>query len=497
LNDEPIVREIDNANVIAGYGRKTYSDEYLGYFQNFITNTGGEQNIIFAPTSSAARKIAVSIDSYEKCNEYENNLIEYYRSTVHERYALCNTIEKGVAYHHGKLPMHVRRTLEKAIAEKRIKNVVCTTTLLQGVNLPAQNVYIRNPHLYVKRLMNSSELTSYEMANLRGRAGRLMKDFVGRTFVMDESEFSELDDYQQETLFENTTKELPSNYEQKFEEFREEIENALNTNAVVGSDMKQYGYLVSYIRQTIFRYGLKSRTRMKEVGISFTKEQIAAMYAKLQNISVPKGVCEQNRYWDPLVLDYIYQKFQGEIPNTPYDKNIRKNIDSMMHFLRDNQETKYMYERYIPESYRDGKGRGILVSNALKWSKGNKLSEILSGKRFEGEDAEEKIEETIELLQTTISFRLPLLLKPFYDIINSDSSFLTSMQTGACDAITRNLIEMGIPRETAIYLYENCFDLKDQVVENTEDIDKKIHKVLEKNYKDLPYWIKVQLDYLI
>ena len=56
---------------------------------------------------------------------------------------------------------------------------------------------------------------------------------------------------------------------------------------------------------------------------------------------------------------------------------------------------------------------------------------------------------------------------------------------------------MGIPRETAIYLYENCFDLKDQVVENTEDIDKKIHKVLEKNYKDLPYWIKVQLDYLI
>lgn len=47
----------------------------------------------------------------------------------------------------GKLPMHVRRNLERAISEKRISNVVYTTTLLQGVNLPAQNVFIRNPHL--------------------------------------------------------------------------------------------------------------------------------------------------------------------------------------------------------------------------------------------------------------------------------------------------------------------------------------------------------------
>ena len=84
--------------------------------------------------------------------------------------------------------MHVRRTLEKAIADKKINTVVCTTTLLQGVNLPAQNVFIRNPHLYVKKQKQSSELTNYEMANLRGRAGRLLKDYIGRTFVMDEDE---------------------------------------------------------------------------------------------------------------------------------------------------------------------------------------------------------------------------------------------------------------------------------------------------------------------
>ncbi len=57
----------------------------------------------------------------------------------------------------GKLPMHVRRNLERAISEKRISNVVYTTTLLQGVNLPAQNVFIRNPHLYMRKRESSAE----------------------------------------------------------------------------------------------------------------------------------------------------------------------------------------------------------------------------------------------------------------------------------------------------------------------------------------------------
>ena len=52
------------------------------------------------------------------------------------------------------------------------------------------------------------------MANLRGRAGRLLKDYIGRTFVMDEDEFIDSEGYEQLELFEDVTKELPSGYEQ-------------------------------------------------------------------------------------------------------------------------------------------------------------------------------------------------------------------------------------------------------------------------------------------
>lgn len=276
LTKEPIIKEIENNKLIEGYGRKQYTEKYLEYLTKFVSNVGKDnQNIIFAPTANSARKIALALNSEE--SNKNASLIEYYKKTVRDNYALCKTLEKGVAYHHGKLPMHVRRTLENAIVDKKVKNVVCTTTLLQGVNLPAQNVFIRNPHLYVTKKNNAPELTNYEMANLRGRAGRLLKDYVGRTFVMDEDEFSDTEGYEQLELFDDVTKELPSGYEQRFEEFRGEIEDIIIDNTPIDSTMRKYGYIISYIRQTVLKYGMSSQERMKNVGINLSQKQVAAI----------------------------------------------------------------------------------------------------------------------------------------------------------------------------------------------------------------------------
>ncbi|MBB6454872.1 replicative superfamily II helicase [Salirhabdus euzebyi] len=74
-----------------------------------------------------------------------------------------------------------------------INKVVCTTTLMQGVNLPAKNIITRNPNLFIKAKSagDNPKLTGYEFSNLRGRAGRLMNDFVGRSIVLDEPAFED------------------------------------------------------------------------------------------------------------------------------------------------------------------------------------------------------------------------------------------------------------------------------------------------------------------
>lgn len=132
LKMEPAVKEITDTTFIKGYGKLRYDENYLQYLNKIACRLKGQQNIIFSPTSQTARKIAINLDGEEMEITEINELIEYYRTTVHPSYSMCNTLNKGIAYHHGKLPDHVRKTLEVAIHNKWISNVACTTTLLQG-----------------------------------------------------------------------------------------------------------------------------------------------------------------------------------------------------------------------------------------------------------------------------------------------------------------------------------------------------------------------------
>lgn len=498
LNSEPKSEEIKNIDVISGYGKKLYNDEYLDYLTYFISGIGeNEQNIIFAPTAQTARKVAEHLSEANNGAEKNEDLIEYYRGTIHDNYSLCQTLGKGIAYHHGKLPMHVRRTLEKAIVSKQINNVVCTTTLMQGVNMPAQNIIIRNPHLYLKKTDTAAELSNYEMANLRGRAGRLLKDFIGRTYVLDESAFASTEGYDQLELFDDVSKELPSGYGERFEEFRYDIEEVIETDKTVDATMRKYGYLVSYIRQSVLRYGKESRKRMNDVGIKLSQKQVAAIILKLDSLTVPKDICIKNRYWDPFVLQKIYDEYDEAVPVVPYERGAKAKLDRMLKFMRDTAETSWMYKRFIPRGLQSGSNRSFLVDLCMKWAKGVPLKEILHGDRYSNEDGADEIENTIQILQKTVSFDVPLLLKPIFDIQNPKSIFLTCMQAGAVKEEIKLMIELGIPRETALYLYEVGFKGSEEELPQNENMEQIIRTRLRTIIDTLPYWVKVQLDFLV
>ena len=497
LTQKPIIKEIEDSSAIKGYGKTSYDESYLDYLNSFVQRFEGQQNIIFSPTASTARKIALSIHgANDKNNSKVQELIEYYRTSIHPEYSMCGTLCNGVAYHHGKLPDHVRRTIEKAIHNKWIRNIACTTTLLQGVNLPTQNIIVRNPHLYLRHSGNSANLSNYEMANLRGRAGRLLKDFVGRTFVLDESSFSESEGYDQITIFDNPTKELPDGYGERFEKYQEDIESVISTSTPVDTSMLKYGDLVSYIRQTILRYGNEAKQKMQNVGVKLSKEQIAAIILKLESLSVPKEICYKNRYWDPFILDVIYKKYFENVPSFPLERGAKAKLDRMLKFLRDTDETRIMYEKHIPATLRSGRGRGFLCDLCMLWAKETPLLDILSNINGNSDTVADEIENRIEILQNVVSYKVPLLLKPIFDIKNAESAFLSCMQSGAVNKATKMLIEIGVPRECSIYLYNNLFQSFELANKTDEEAENEIRNTLLDKKNELPYWISAQLDFL-
>jgi len=476
---------IQNAGPIDGHGRVQYRKKYHGYLFHIISNLGQDScNIIFAPTSGQARRTALALTEItSRPTNERDGLIKYVSETIHPKYDLCATLRKGIAYHHGKTPPHVRRAVERAIRDSQINNVVCTTTLMQGVNLPAQNVIIRNPYLYVSSRHGKPKLTNYEIANLRGRAGRLLKDFIGRTFVLDENSFE--DTVEQTDLFAESTKELRPGYGEKFEENENEVLQDLLEPLAPQESNHEYSYLLTYIRQIALKYGSDGRARLRTVGIEISETDYGAVVSTLKRLTVPLDVCTKNRYWDPFDLDRLYADSQNlKVPNSASESGIAWTLLRLLKHMSDGY--RIYTDRFFPE-YNESMLKSNCI-NAEHWLKEWPLSRILNSKYFDNSD---KIEKTINTLQNRISFGLPMLLKPIYDIKNSESMFLRFIELGAFNPVTRRMIEMNVPRETAISLTNRFFDERQM---DSDVSDSYVRDRLRKIVAELSFWDQIQLE---
>lgn len=97
---------------------------------------------------------------------------------VHEDYYLCELLRKGVAYHIGYLPPAIRERIEDLFRAGRITTLFCTSTLLEGVNLPADNLIITTNKI------GRPNMTPVDFKNLIGRVGRIEYNLYGNVFII-------------------------------------------------------------------------------------------------------------------------------------------------------------------------------------------------------------------------------------------------------------------------------------------------------------------------
>ena len=101
------------------------------------------------------------------------------KDMVYDDYYLAKTIKKGIAYHMEYLPTALRLRVEELFRQEgKIHTIVCTSMLLEGVDLPADN-------LFVTHYMNGEyELDEVSFKNLVGRVGRIQYKLYGNVYLM-------------------------------------------------------------------------------------------------------------------------------------------------------------------------------------------------------------------------------------------------------------------------------------------------------------------------
>ena len=139
--------------------------------------------IIFCTNKNTIKSVAHRLIKNETC-KIENisyrmqALINYIETNIGSEFEFINFLKNGIAVHFSEIDSYIRRQIEIIFNEENdIKGLICTSTLLQGVNLNAQNLIM----IYGNKFSAVGNV-DIDYRNLIGRSARLGINIQGNIY---------------------------------------------------------------------------------------------------------------------------------------------------------------------------------------------------------------------------------------------------------------------------------------------------------------------------
>ncbi|SEN24008.1 Helicase conserved C-terminal domain-containing protein [Roseovarius tolerans] len=141
--------------------------------------------LVYANTASEAEIVAQLIyDGLEVWVTDDNDeladLSEFCEKVIHPKFQLVHLVKRGVAFHYGNMPSLLREEIERLFTSGKLRFLVSTSTLIEGVNLACRTIVVRGP-----RKGQGNPMSPQDFWNLAGRAGRWGSDFYGNIVCVD------------------------------------------------------------------------------------------------------------------------------------------------------------------------------------------------------------------------------------------------------------------------------------------------------------------------
>lgn len=108
-----------------------------------------------------------------------DDFVDWIKENIGAEWYINDALKRGVGIHHGRLPRFITHEMVKRFAEGRIDVLLCTSTLIEGVNTNAQTIII-----YSGKKKFSKDILTFR--NISGRAGRMFNHFWGTVYYFDE-----------------------------------------------------------------------------------------------------------------------------------------------------------------------------------------------------------------------------------------------------------------------------------------------------------------------
>lgn len=441
------------------------------------------------------RKTADAISEFTgifKPDKRVYEVINFLERNIHPKYYLINHLKKGIGYHYGKMPPSVRSSMETLFARKYIQAICCTSTLMEGINLPTKNIV-----LYKPTIGTSKPIKDLDLLNLAGRAGRLMKDFSGNIYCIDSEEWKGA-----KLGTERLSHEIISSMENVLSNKKNSIIEQLNSivkskNRTKDVEAAVTRFIINEIRQG--KIETVEKIIKEEADLNSVLNQILFMVKKIADeIELPEEIILKNRSIDPRLQDRLYKYLKKidspTVPKHPSSGDFYSDLIKIIPILNESFN-KTDYERYnnyhalIANWWASEKTLREIIDERIDYLKDNKNNEPNE------DNINKEIENIFEIINKKIKYELCRDINCYIDILNyilkeDDASGSKQhigyyIEMGAYNANTLLLLGNGIPRTLAILIsnrlpkdlkdYEQC---KEIISRKKEEFAREIPSIL-------------------
>ncbi|HDL8286121.1 TPA: DEAD/DEAH box helicase [Yersinia enterocolitica] len=158
----------------------THDDQRIIKTAELLKNDS-DSTMIYCQSPVTAVKVAEELIERNCGNKtnVDDNFTKWLIENYHKDWIIVKALLNGIGIHHGSLPRAIQQKMIRLFNEGKIKILVCTSTIIEGVNTSAKNVIIYD------RRSNRSVVSNFTHRNIQGRAGRMGRHFVGNVYCLE------------------------------------------------------------------------------------------------------------------------------------------------------------------------------------------------------------------------------------------------------------------------------------------------------------------------
>lgn len=512
---------VDKTEIMFTENGEDYNFEHFGEYNDLnelLFKIGrNNKNIIYCNGIEDTIKYALSFA--KKLRTQENSRIEevinLIQKYIHKDYYLIDCLKKGVAFHFGRLPQRIRERVENLFENKVIDYIFCTSTLLEGVNLPAQNIFILN------NTIGTRKFTDIDFWNLAGRAGRLSKELSGNIIcVRLESNKWKTKENDLNMIRSKVIQNVEPTIMKGEDNFYKNLENALTAKPYTRKKPTQNEVEVwnHYANIVYYQEIAKADSLLKS---NFMKKNYKTAKKVLAEISrdnkIPENILERSTNIKPIYQNRVLEKisidtkaFPDEITSATCLEMLNKMYEQYRWdveeskgrnpLVKDKEQLKYYAA--LMYTWISSKPLNMIIGNIINYYK--RKGEIWHQNekyRFDSSNQEQinwVINALIGDIDNALRFKIKNYFTNYYLLVESKNGKVVAgenwadfLEYGTTDKKIIDLQNIGIPRHIAVMIKDNYEDVLEYDEGELVDIDyKKLREVIDTDvfsheYKEL------------